>query len=258
MDRLRTRRREPGGLRRGHRGRTGTVGRGPWRARGRRARGGGERFVDGAVQTDAASSPRDFLDDAIALYARQLGLAFVLWVPESNEALADEAIRRGGVGDADRAPAMSDRRVAVRIRSRGQRGRRRRAGPGLRRPGRAGLRHPGPRLAHDPPRLLPGPRAAPGRSWLGRLRPARRGRRLRQPGVGTARRGHLLRGHPDEHRGRGVAATATTWIANRLLEDGAELVVLQASAAGFPIYQRLGFEVYDTYRRFTFAAPNDA
>jgi GNAT superfamily N-acetyltransferase len=60
---------------------------------------------------------------------------------------------------------------------------------------------------------------------------------------------------PPEHRGRGVAAACTAWVTNWLLEHGANCVTLQASQSGFPVYQRLGFTVYDTYRQFEFAAP---
>ena len=61
---------------------------------------------------------------------------------------------------------------------------------------------------------------------------------------------------PPEHRGRGVAATATVWLTNRLLDQGARTVVLQASAAGLPIYKRLGYQIYEEYQRFTFANPS--
>jgi ribosomal protein S18 acetylase RimI-like enzyme len=62
-------------------------------------------------------------------------------------------------------------------------------------------------------------------------------------------------GTPPEHRGRGVAAAATAWVTNQLFAQGASTVSLQASKQGFGIYQRLGFKVYDTYDRYTFAQP---
>jgi predicted GNAT family acetyltransferase len=55
---------------------------------------------------------------------------------------------------------------------------------------------------------------------------------------------------PPEHRGRGVAAAATAWVTNWLLARGARIVILQSSESGFGVYQRLGFDVYDTYQRF--------
>jgi hypothetical protein len=214
-------------------------------------------FVDGAVQTDASSSPRDFLDDATAFYT-ELGRAFVLWVPETNEALADEAARRGGIGDADRAPAMSIRapipfasELDVSTVADAEQGEvfgdLAERGYGI--PGLGWLM-----THHDCFR-------APGCTWAivsdgsGPLGVA--GGFINR-GSGLPVGGIYYVATPEEHRGRGVAATATTWIANRLIDEGAELVVLQASAAGFPIYLRLGFEVYDTYRRFTFPAPGVA
>jgi predicted GNAT family acetyltransferase len=50
-----------------------------------------------------------------------------------------------------------------------------------------------------------------------------------------------------------VAATVTSWLVNRLLDDGAAGVALQASDAGRPIYERLGFRTVEAYRCFTFA-----
>ncbi len=58
---------------------------------------------------------------------------------------------------------------------------------------------------------------------------------------------------PPENRGRGAAAVVTAWVTNHLFYAGATSVVLQASPLGFPLYQRLGFETYDHYARFTIA-----
>jgi GNAT superfamily N-acetyltransferase len=213
-------------------------------------------FVDGTVPIDAGSSPADLLDDAIRFYAA-LGRAFVLWVPVSTPDLADEAVRRGGVSDASRAPAMSIRhRIPV----------------------PAGLDlHP---VADGAEGEIFGDLAErgyglPGLGWLMTHHDC-----FAAPGCtwviaseGTQPLGvaggflHRARGAtvggvyyvatPEEHRGRGVAATATAWVTNHLFDEGADVVVLQASDMGFPIYQRLGFEVYDTYQRFTFPAPTD-
>lgn len=47
---------------------------------------------------------------------------------------------------------------------------------------------------------------------------------------------------PAAHRGRGYGAAVTVAAARGGFEDGAELVWLQASGLGFPVYRRLGFE----------------
>ena len=60
---------------------------------------------------------------------------------------------------------------------------------------------------------------------------------------------------PEEHRGQGAAALATTYVTNTLFDSGATSVVLQASAMGFPVYERLGFAVYDSYEQLTFPEP---
>jgi Acetyltransferase (GNAT) domain len=57
---------------------------------------------------------------------------------------------------------------------------------------------------------------------------------------------------PEEHRRRGGAAQVTAWLTNRMLEDGASQVTLQASAAGVPVYRRLGFVTPGAFRRHTF------
>ena len=60
---------------------------------------------------------------------------------------------------------------------------------------------------------------------------------------------------PPEHRGRGAASAVTAWLTNRLLDGGASRVTLQASEAGRPVYERLGFTTPGTFRRHTFDEP---
>jgi GNAT superfamily N-acetyltransferase len=61
---------------------------------------------------------------------------------------------------------------------------------------------------------------------------------------------------PPEHRGRGAASAVTAWLTNRLLDGGASQVTLQASEAGRPVYERLGFTTPGAFRRHTFARPD--
>lgn len=51
-----------------------------------------------------------------------------------------------------------------------------------------------------------------------------------------------------EARGRGFAAACTATVTNRALEMGADVVSLQASPMGEPVYRRLGFEELFSYR----------
>ena len=208
-------------------------------------------YVDGAVPTDSTVSPAVFLNDVTAFYAEQ-ARAFVVWAPASSPALIEEAVRQGGVLDPDRPPAMSIHEPIA--------------------------------LATDL-RVSPVTTAAEGAAF-GDL--AERGYAL--PGMGWLLGEHdsyqapnvtwvlvadehqplgvacgFLSGEsgglyyvatPPEHRGRGVAAAATARLTNLLLDQGARTVVLQASVPGLPIYQRLGYRIYEEYQRFTFASPS--
>lgn len=208
-------------------------------------------YVDGAVPTDPTVSPAVFLEDVTAFYAEH-ARAFVVWAPASSPALIEEAVRRGGVLDPDRPPAMS---------------------------------------IHEPIAFATDLRVSPVTTAeegavFGDL--AERGYDL--PGMGWLLGEHdsyqaadvtwvlvadkdrplgvacgFLSGEsgglyyvatPPEHRGRGVAAAATAWLTNLLLDHGARTVVLQASVPGLPIYQRLGYRIYEEYQRFTFASPS--
>lgn len=49
-------------------------------------------------------------------------------------------------------------------------------------------------------------------------------------------------------RMQGLGSLVTAALANAAFEHGADLVCLQASPMGFPVYQRMGFETVTTYR----------
>ena len=55
---------------------------------------------------------------------------------------------------------------------------------------------------------------------------------------------------------RGVAGSVTSWLTNLMLGQGAHSVVLQASAAGYPVYQRLGFDTRGQLTRYRFESPD--
>jgi predicted acetyltransferase len=50
-------------------------------------------------------------------------------------------------------------------------------------------------------------------------------------------------------RRRGLGAVVTTAAARIAFDDGADVVVLQATPAGVPVYERLGFEPFTNYER---------
>jgi predicted acetyltransferase len=49
-------------------------------------------------------------------------------------------------------------------------------------------------------------------------------------------------------RGRGLAELVTHAVTQAAFELGAPLVVLQATPMGEPVYRRMGFEQFQTYR----------
>ena len=51
-----------------------------------------------------------------------------------------------------------------------------------------------------------------------------------------------------DRRMQGLGSLVTTVVANAAFEHGSDLVCLQASPMGFPVYQRMGFEAVTTYR----------
>jgi GNAT superfamily N-acetyltransferase len=60
---------------------------------------------------------------------------------------------------------------------------------------------------------------------------------------------------PDEHRGKGAAAAVTAAVTNALFDQGAELVTLQATELGHPVYRRLGYTDYDAFRSCELGGP---
>jgi ribosomal protein S18 acetylase RimI-like enzyme len=68
---------------------------------------------------------------------------------------------------------------------------------------------------------------------------------------------YMVGTRPDARR-RGLGEAVTAVATNDLFDDGSRVVVLQASAMGEPIYARMGFRRFTTYRRFVFPPPDDA
>jgi ribosomal protein S18 acetylase RimI-like enzyme len=59
--------------------------------------------------------------------------------------------------------------------------------------------------------------------------------------------------HPD-HRRRGLGRAVTVAVARASVARGADLLVLQATAMGVPLYRSLGFVPFTTYRRWLVAS----
>jgi len=210
-------------------------------------------FVNAAVKTEGAAAVDPFLDGAQAFFAGQ-ARAFVLWALASDAELTDAAERRGARADPITSVAMTvkapvptpeatpildvtvvatdaDGEVFADLAERGY---------GI--PGLGWLL-----TNHDTFR-------APGTLW------AIVWQGEQSLGVacsfGTEDIGGVYYvGTPEEHRGRGVAAVATAYVTNAQFDRGATSVVLQASALGRGIYERLGFEPYDEYVSYVFPEP---
>ncbi len=209
-------------------------------------------YVNAAVPIDVSASASTFLGEAAAFFER-LARSFVLWVPDGHDELLNEAVRRGGQRHPSRSPAMAIRSrppftpcgLRVRLVESTADGDvfGALAESGYETPGLAWVQA---RHGYD----------APGTKWAivydGALP------------VGVAcgyifgkTGGVYYVATPPANRGRGIAAAATGWLANALFDEGAEVVTLQSSRAGFGVYERLGFSVYNHYDRFVFERPPD-
>ena len=203
-------------------------------------------YVNAAFRTDASVAPADFVSGARAFFA-SLGHPFVAWAPLGDPALVAELVAAGGSVIDDDTPMMS---IAARLPES--------SGLHVRPASTAEDRQAFGRLCetgYDKPGLAwlldhHGCYDAPGTTWA--IAADDTGDR----GVGCGfldgtTGGIFYVATPEEYRGRGVAAAITTWLVNQLIDGGATNVVLQASDAGLPVYQRLGFRTVETYRRVT-------
>lgn len=201
-------------------------------------------YVDTAIPTDVTVVPSVFFDAACSFFDRA-GRDFVLWVPASSPTHLAEATSRGLVANGTSVPAMvasrpmtgmSDVRVELAdndsfeiVGSLCERG--------YEQPGMAWLM--GTQQSYQ----------APNSYWHIAF----------ESGVPVSAACGFLTGDtggiysvatPPECRRRGFAAAVTSAATNHLFELGATDVVLQASALGRGVYERLGFTTYDHYERF--------
>lgn len=216
-------------------------------------------FVNAAVKTTGEAPVDPFLDAAQAFFATH-ERSFVLWALASETALTGAALRRGAVADPVPSVAMS---VAAPV-----------AMPDAARTltiTEVGSDAQGEVFADVAERGY----GIPGLAWLLTNHDAFGapdvlwaivGRGEQPLGVACsfatsdpAGRGDVggvyYVGTPEEHRGHGVAAVATAFVTNAQFDRGATSVVLQASAMGRGVYERLGFVPYDEYVNYVFPDP---
>ena len=204
-------------------------------------------YVNAAFRTDASVPPTDFVSRARAFFT-SLGHPFVAWAPLGDTTFVAELVKAGGSIIDDDTPMMT---IATRLPTA--------SGLHVRPASTAEDRQAFGQLCetgYDKPGLawlLDHHQCydAPGTVWA--IAADETGDR----GVGCgfldgATGGIFYVATPEEHRSRGVAAAVTTWLVNHLIDGGATHVVLQASDAGLPVYQRLGFRIVETYRSVTF------
>lgn len=201
-------------------------------------------YVDTAIPTDVTVAPSVFFDAACSFFDRA-GRDLVLWVPSNSPAHLAEATARDLAANGTSVPAMVASRPVA---------------------GTADVRV---EMADDDSFEIVGSLCErgyeqPGMGWLMATQqsyqapnsywhlafdggvPVSAACGFRTGDIG----GVYSVATPPEFRGRGFAAAVTSAAANHLFELGASHVVLQASAMGHPVYERLGFTTYDHYERF--------
>lgn len=204
-------------------------------------------FVNAAVLIDPDERPERFLDAARSFFATH-ERTFVLWLPEPAADHVAHALAEG-CEEIPPGTAMSIEHEVAGV-------------PGIRveravspeqietfgRVAEAGFESPGLAWLYDRHDAY----AAEGSAWFVAFQ--------NDDPVGTAC--SFLTGAiggiynvatPPDARGRGVGAATTAAAVNHLLAGGARTVVLQASAAGRAVYERLGFATHGRYRRFEVA-----
>ena len=195
------------------------------------------------------SSPTVFVGETHEFF-RGLSRTFKMWVPTDDYDLRSAVVKIGGVAELNKPPAMSIAHqitgavssFAVRLATTAPD----RAAFGLTAEG--GYESPGLAWVLEDQDYF----SAPGVNWA-----------VAYDGdvpVGAAcgflhgRTGGIyFVATPPEHRGRGVGAEVTTWVANSLFDSGAQRVTLQSSEMGRGVYERLGFTVCGEYERFVIA-----
>jgi GNAT superfamily N-acetyltransferase len=207
-------------------------------------------YLNAAFRTDGAVPAEEFLDRVRAVFA-DVGSAYVVWAESTDDELLAASATAGGVADGTDTPAMTVTGHVLRP-------------PGLdvRPIDGAADRETFVRLCEDGYGMAglawmldsQGCLDAPGTIWA--IASADGVDLSVACGFDDGSTGGIYYvATPPEHRGRGAASAVTAWLTNRLLDHGAAQVTLQASEAGRPVYERLGFATPGTFRRHTFARP---
>jgi len=203
--------------------------------------------VNGAFVLESDVPPSESIAEAVAFFG-EVGSPFVAWVPEEDDALASAAQQAGGVLEPELSPDMwIDRPIAVtssfemRVASDAN------GFAAVARVCEAAYGLDGMAWLMEHHEMLDAPGVTWAAAWDGD-----------EPvGAGCAffdgdRGGIYYIATPSGSARRGVAGTVTSWLTNLLLDQGARSVVLQATAAGYPVYQRLGFETRGRLKHYRF------
>jgi ribosomal protein S18 acetylase RimI-like enzyme len=202
-----------------------------------------------AIRTDLEADPAVFLADVLAFFG-PLNRAFKIWVPTDDPALHAALLATGAKPETAQPPAMSIRNRIPSAASRFD-----------------------IRVARSPEefdqfgQMAEAGYASPRLGWLLRDQDSYGADGALwatafdgDTPVGAAcgflngaTGGIYFVATPPEHRGKGVGAEITRWVANTLFDRGADCVTLQSSEAGFRVYERLGFSVCGHYARFDMA-----
>ena len=205
-------------------------------------------YVNAVFRTDPDASTTALLEGARVFFDR-IGHPYVVWIEPGDDELFAACLAAGATEDPEDTPGMAISRPipvppGLEVRQATTAADRSTFGVLC----ETGYAMPGMAWMIDHHQMFD----APGSLWV---IASDRGADL---GVGTGfldgRTGGIYYvGTPPEHRGRGAAATIAAWLTNRLLDDGADIVTLEASPMGLPIYERLGFTTFAHLRRCIFA-----
>lgn len=208
-------------------------------------------FVNAAFVLDSVVPRLASIAEAVAFFG-ETGFPFVVWVPEEDDELGAAAEQSGGVLDHDPSPDMwisepitAQSSFEMRVAS------------GLEefaicaRLCEAAYEIDGMAWLMEHHNML----EAPGVTWVVAWdgdEPVGAGCAFLEGVVG----GIYYVSTPPTSARRGVAGSVTSWLTNLILGQGAHSVVLQASAAGYPVYRRLGFETRGQLTRYRFESPD--
>jgi hypothetical protein len=208
-------------------------------------------FVNAAFVIDSDVARSMSIAEAVVFFG-ETGSPFVVWVPEEDEELTAAAEQAGGVLENDSAPDMwiselltAESSFEMRVVS----------GPDefalCARLCEAAYEIDGMAWLMEHHNMLESTGVTWVVAWDGD-EPVGAGCSFLEGVVG----GIYYVSTPPTSARRGVAGSVTSWLTNLMLGQGAHSVVLQASAAGYPVYRRLGFDTRGQLTRYRFELPD--